>query len=99
MILTGTALTLRAFPDLFPDEDAARAWFERARWPDGPMCPVCGCVNHASWLRTIRRWECTACHRQFSVTAGTPMHRTHLPMLTWGGVGRTLPYRFLTGTA
>ncbi len=81
--MTDTALTLRAFHDLFPDENAARAWFERARWPDGPICPVCGCVDHACWLRTIRRWQCTACHRQFSVTAGTPMHRTHLPMLTW----------------
>ncbi|MCM8738524.1 IS1595 family transposase [Azospirillum sp. A1-3] len=77
------ALTLRAFNDLFPDEEAARAWFERARWPDGPVCPVCGCVDHACWLKTIRRWECTACRRQFSVTAGTPMHRTHLPLLTW----------------
>ena len=81
--MTDTALTLRAFNDLFPDEDAARAWFERARWPDGPVCPVCGCVNRSCWLRTIRRWECTACRRQFSVTAGTPMHRTHLPLLTW----------------
>ncbi len=81
--MTDTGLMLRAFHDLFPDEDSARAWFERARWPDGPMCPVCGWVNHACWLRTIRRWQCTACHRQFSVTAGTPMHRTHLPMLTW----------------
>lgn len=81
--MTDTALTLRAFNDLFPNEDAARAWFEHARWPDGPVCPVCGCVNHACWLRTIRRWECTACRRQFSVTAGTPMHRTHLPLLTW----------------
>jgi transposase-like protein len=78
-----TALTLRAFNDLFPDEDAARTWFERARWPDGPICPVCGCVDRACWLRTVRRWECIACRRQFTVTAGTPMHRTHLPLLTW----------------
>ena len=56
----------RAFNVLFPDEDAVRAWFERARW-----------------LKTIRRWECTACRRQLSITAGTPMHRTHLPLLTW----------------
>ena len=32
-------LSLRAFSELFPDEVSARAWFERARWPDGPVCP------------------------------------------------------------
>jgi len=30
-------LSLRAFNELFPDEVSARAWFERARWPDGPF--------------------------------------------------------------
>jgi len=28
-------------------------------------------------------WHCKACKGQFSVTPGTPMHRTHLPLLTW----------------
>jgi transposase-like protein len=76
-------LSLRAFNELFPDEVSARAWFERARWPDGPVCPSCGAVDRAYWLKTVRRWECCVCARQFSVTVGTPMHRTHLPLLTW----------------
>lgn len=81
--MNAAAFTLHAFHVLFPDEDTARAWFERARWPDGPVCPACGCVDHACWLKTVRRWECTACHRQFTVTAGTPMHRPNLLLLTW----------------
>ena len=28
-------------------------------------------------------WECAGCHRQTSVTAGTVMHRSKLPMRTW----------------
>jgi transposase-like protein len=76
-------MTLCAFNEMFPDEDAARAWFEKSRWPHGPECPKCGSVGHSSWLKTPRRWNCIACHHQFSVTAGTPMHRTHLPLLTW----------------
>ena len=27
---------------IFHDEDAARAHFEKLRWPDGPVCPHCG---------------------------------------------------------
>ena len=76
-------LTLRQFNAMFPDEDTARAWFERARWPSGPECPSCGTVNHSAWLKNARRWNCMACRHQFTVTAGTPMHRTHLPLLTW----------------
>lgn len=76
-------MSLRAFNDLFPDEDAARAWFERARWPDGPECYHCGVVGNAAYMPKTKFWHCKACKRQFSVTAGTPMHRTHLPLLTW----------------
>ena len=77
------ALTLRDFNRLFCDEEAARAWFEHARWPDDPVCPGCGCVGTATWLAGVRRWQCRPCRRQFSVTVGTPMHRTHLPLLIW----------------
>ena len=30
----------------FHDEDAARVWFEHARWPNGPICPKCGSAKH-----------------------------------------------------
>ena len=76
-------MSLRAFNEMFPDEDAARKRFEKSRWPVGPACPKCGAINHAAWLKTPRRWNCMGCRHQFSVTAGTPMHRTHLPLLTW----------------
>jgi len=56
-----TALTLRAFNALFPDEDAARAWFERARWPDGPTCYHCGTVGKAAYMPKTKFWHCKAC--------------------------------------
>jgi len=83
MGMSNSALSLRAFNDLFPDEAAARRWFEAARWPDGPVCPGCGCVNAALWLKTRCKWRCRPCGAEFTVTSGTPMHRTHLPLLTW----------------
>jgi Transposase zinc-ribbon domain len=29
----------------FHDQDAARAYLEEVRWPDGPFCPFCGGVD------------------------------------------------------
>lgn len=81
--MSGSALSLRAFNALFPDEAAARGWFERARWPRGPECPSCGSVNRARWINTRRKWACRECDGQFTVTAGTPMHRTRVPLLSW----------------
>lgn len=78
-----TALPLHAFHELFPDEAAARAWFEQARWPDGPVCPRCAAQGRASWMRTRDRWVCLDCKQQYSVMSFTPMHRSHLPLLVW----------------
>lgn len=77
------ALSLGGFNRLFADEEAARAWFEGARWPDGPVCSDCGSVGDAYWLKSVCRWQCKGCSKQSALTAGTPLHRTHLPLLVW----------------
>lgn len=78
-----TALSLRDFHALFPDEDAARVWFEQARWPDGPVCSKCGSVGCSVFMPRSRTQRCRVCGHQFTVKAGTPMHRSHLPLLVW----------------
>jgi len=78
-----TALSLARFNALFPDEVAARRWFEQARWPEGPACYHCGSIGKAWWIEAKKFWCCASCRGQFSVTAGTPMHQSHLPLLTW----------------
>ena len=35
-------ITLMQLADMFPDEAAARTWFEGLVWPDGRYCPRCG---------------------------------------------------------
>jgi hypothetical protein len=47
-----TALTLASFNALLPNEEAARRWFERARWPEGPVCGQCGSINRSWRLKT-----------------------------------------------
>lgn len=77
-------LTLAELQRRFSDEEKCLAFLERARWPEGPVCPNCGAVDHASRLTTRPgEFTCLDCMRRFSVTAGTPMHKTHLPISTW----------------
>ena len=54
---------------------------ERMRWPDGVKCPRCGSRN-VKRLSTRRQWQCQ-CRYQFSVTAGTVFHKTHIDLPRW----------------
>jgi len=77
-------LTLAELQRRFSDETECLRFLERARWPDGPVCPRCGSTDHASRVTTRPGdFTCLDCMRRFSVTAGTPMDHTHLPIRTW----------------
>lgn len=73
------------FQKRFSDEAACREFLEQVRWPHGVECPRCGAVGRASRLRTrLGNWTCLECKKsQFTVTCGTPLHRTHLPLTKW----------------
>ena len=32
--------------EMFPNNEAAEAWFESRRWPNGICCPLCGSVRY-----------------------------------------------------
>jgi hypothetical protein len=75
--------SLFEFQRRFPDEPACAAYLAQLRWPDGFRCPACG---HAKgWALAGKRftWECAGCARQTSVTAGTVMHASKLPLTVW----------------
>lgn len=57
-------------------------YLARSRWPEGFRCPACGSTL-AYLLRRRRLWQCQACRRQTSVTAGTVLHRTRQPLRRW----------------
>ncbi len=75
--------SLPAFEARFPDEAACARWLFEKRWPEGFRCPSCG--HDKSWELGRERLtlQCAACQRQVSVTAGTLLHRSHLPLRTW----------------
>lgn len=74
--------TLAEFYRRFPDDEACLRYLVETRWPDGFRCPRCG-ADRAYFLADRRRWECGACGRQTSATAGTVLHRSHLPLTAW----------------
>src|ERR671939_123340 len=76
----------RSPPELearFPDEAACARWLAAKRWPDRFRCPACG--HDEGWERGRARLplRCAACERKVSVTAGTALHGSHLPLRTW----------------
>lgn len=78
-------MTLKEFMSRFGTDDACRAHLESVRWPDGPVCPHCGAVGRATVVRGGRPglYRCAACAKQFTVTVGTAMEGTRLPLSTW----------------
>ena len=68
----------------FHDEDAARVWFETARWPDGPICPNCGSLKHYATKKT-GRYRCgePECRKDFTVQTKSVMERSHAPLTQW----------------
>ncbi len=74
--------SLIEFQRRFPDEEACAAYLADARWPDGFRCPACG--HHKGWeLAKAFTFECAGCGKQTSVTAGTVMHGSKLPLTAW----------------
>ena len=69
-------------------EDEARAILEKIRWPEGPACPHCNGKNVTriqAKANSIRDGviQCNECRKQFTVTVGTIMHRSHITLRQW----------------
>jgi transposase-like protein len=68
----------------FHDEEAARVWFEAARWPNGPVCPHCK-TTKAYATKKAGRYRCAAkgCRKDFTVMTGSVMERSHAKLTQW----------------
>src|SRR5437868_8830633 len=74
---------------IYNDEEAARAYFERVRWPNGRVCPHCGTIDNSVLLggKSTRPglYKCREkeCRKPFSATIGTVYERSHIPLHKW----------------
>jgi transposase-like protein len=76
---------------LFSDENLAREYMEKLRWPNGAICVFC---NAEGAYRLARRIEskspvrpgvhkCKKCRKQFTVKVGTIFEDSHIPLHKW----------------
>jgi transposase-like protein len=77
------ARSLSQFQKAFSDEASWVAFLFKRRWPDGFVCSVCGKRRVAGLKSRPRLYQCLDCGRQTSITAGTTMHRSRLPLTAW----------------
>jgi transposase-like protein len=75
--------SLAEFQRMFFDDASCAAFLFERRWPVGFVCPGCGKSNAVALKSRPRLRECLDCGRQTSITAGTIMHRSKLPLTTW----------------
>ena len=74
---------------IFTDADKARKHLEKLNWPNGPTCRHCGNADRKRITRLTGKstrpgvlW-CNECDAPFSVTVGTVMEDSHLPLNKW----------------
>jgi transposase-like protein len=71
----------------YQDPEAAREKLESLLWPEGPVCPHCGCTGNTTKLQGAKHragvHKCNDCRKQFTVTVGTVFERSHVPLHLW----------------
>ena len=69
-------------------EEQAREYLEQIRWPQGPVCPKCGCMEVTKLQGKSTRpgvYKCKArgCRAKFTVTVGSIFERSHIKLREW----------------
>jgi len=88
-------LNLITLAQEYSDEPKARALLESILWPRGPVCPHCKNTSKEKGVYKIEAragskrptrpgvYKCAACRQHFTVTVGTILEDSHLPISKW----------------
>jgi transposase-like protein len=66
----------------YGSDDKCRACLVALKWPNGIECPRCQ-SKKISRIAAREVYDCDSCRYQFSVTAGSIFHDSHLPLTKW----------------
>ena len=72
---------LPSFEKRFGNEEECRKYLFKLKWPNGFICPSCGCIKF--WWTRKHKLHCSACGHQSSVTVGTVMENSKKPLTLW----------------
>jgi len=75
-------LSLNAFLSTYGTEQQCRETLFRLRWPNGFVCPACGCADFGI-ITTRSLLQCKQCRRQTSLICSTLFASTKLPLTLW----------------
>ncbi len=76
---------------MFHNEDKARGALEAELWPEGPICRHCGNADPDKIAKIEGKkhshrpglYYCNECDSQFTVTVGTVLERSKIPLTKW----------------
>ncbi|MFC2016161.1 IS1595 family transposase [Chloroflexota bacterium] len=74
--------TIFEFNRQFSTESECLDFLIQSRWSDGFVCSRCGNKDYY-WISTRKLLRCKKCSYDASVTAGTVMHRSKMPLKLW----------------
>ncbi len=76
-------ITVVQLMDMFPDETAAREWFEQLFWNGERCCGHCGSLRTTTASHACMPYWCSDCRSYFSVRTGTLLECSRLPLRKW----------------
>ena len=77
-------MSLSAFMARYGTEAQCEEALAALRWPEGFRCSCCGHRQASTFRRgSLPYWQCCACRKQTSLTAGTMLQGTRLPLTKW----------------
>jgi len=75
--------SLLEITEVFSNDKTCREYFEKIRWNNKLVCPHCNSDEKIYRFSDGKRYKCSKCKKQFTVTVGTIFASSHIPLKKW----------------